>query len=357
MSLLVKLKKIGIDMMELFGNLTNLGKLRRLRKLAILGLTHYGLPDPQLTYHGFETNLLYRVTIAGGERFMLRLAYPGWRTMADLTAEAMWLTALSEDTDIPVPAVLPTRDGELVLTVTSPEVPDMWPMTLMRYAPGRLLGHYLTEENLTRMGCLFARLHQHGAAWSPPVNFTQRRFEHWLSRGEPDLISGDGNLQENEVQEVHHIEISAIHREWIDKMIAQVEKAYQALDRTDLRVIHCDLWHDNIKLHQGVLYPFDFEDTVWGYRAHDIAMAMLDLLETVGEVRYPNLLEAFHRGYQSLLPWPEARIEPFQVGRLLWKFNWVARFHSDYLAGMIECHIPVFEQYERTGAVNLPKSG
>ena len=340
-----------------YENLTNKGKLRRLRILAILGLTHYDLQDPQLTYHGFETNLLYRVTTAVGERFMLRLAYPGWRTLADLTAEALWLTALSQDTDIPVPTVLPTRDGELVLSITSPEVPDVWPMTLMRYVPGRLLGHYLTPANLEKMGLLFARLHQHGKSWTPPANFTQRRFNHWLSRDEPDLISSDGCTHVNPRHGVNQVAISHIGRTWIDRMIASVEGAYQELDPSDLRVIHCDLWHDNIKLHQGMLYPFDFEDTVWGYRAHDIAMAMLDLLETVGEVRYLDLLGAFQRGYQSLLPWPEARIEPFQIGRLLWKINWVARHHPDYLAGMIERHIPVFEHFERTGAMILPKSG
>jgi Ser/Thr protein kinase RdoA (MazF antagonist) len=343
--------------MKAYENLTNRGKLRRLRKLAILGLSHYDLPDPQLTYHGFETNLLYWVTAAGGERFMLRLAYPGWRTLTDLTAEALWLTALSEDTDIPVPAVLPTRDGELVLSIMSPEVPDVWPMTLMRYAPGRLLGNYLTGPNLVKMGCLFARLHQHGVDWMPPANFTKRRFEHWLSRGEPDLISSSGDSRGNDGQRKHQVEISTTHQVWIDRMIAQVEMAYQEIDRSDLRVIHCDLWHDNIKLHQGVLYPFDFEDTVWGYRAHDIAMAMLDLLETVGGARYAVLLDAFQRGYQSLLPWPEARIEPFQIGRLLWKINWVAHHQPDYLVGMIERHIPVFEHFEQNGAVILPKSG
>ncbi|MBW6467162.1 MAG: phosphotransferase [Brevefilum sp.] len=340
-----------------YDRLTNLGKLRRLRKLALAGLSHYDLPDPQLTYHGFETNLMYRVTTARGERFMLRLAYPGWRTLADLTAEALWLTALSEDTDIPVPAVLLTRDGALVLSVTSPEVPDVWPMTLMRYVPGRLLGHYLTPVNLEKMGNLFARLHQHGADWTPPANFTTRRFEHWLSRGEPDLISSDGGNRENEVQGKHYAEISPLHRAWIDRMIDLVEEAYQGLDRFDLRVIHCDLWHDNIKLHQGVLSPFDFEDTVWGYRAHDIAMAMLDLLETVGEARYEGLLTAFAVGYQAFLPWPEARIEPFQIGRLLWKINWVAHHQPDFLAGMIERHIPVFEHFERTGALILPMPG
>ena len=337
--------------MQPFQTLTNRGKLRRLQQMAQVGLSHYDLEDPQLFYYGFETNLLFVVKTARGERFMLRLAYPGWRTLTDLQSEALWVNALSRDTDIPVPEIVPTRSGDLVLDIASPAVPDRWYMTLMGWLPGRLLGHYLTTDNLVRMGRLFAQLHIHGATWQPPANFTQRRFEHWLSRGEPDLISGQGASHV-----VRMFELSQIQKNWIQSMIEQVEAAYQAIDRADLRVIHCDLWHDNIKLQRGVLYPFDFEDTVWGFRAHDIAMAMLDLLETVGEARYPALLGAFQHGYESFLSWPDDRIEPFQIGRMLWMLNWVARYEPEHLPNMIARYIPVFAHFDQTGEVILPKS-
>jgi Ser/Thr protein kinase RdoA (MazF antagonist) len=343
--------------MQPYHTLSNRGKLRRLRQLAQLGLSHYEIQDPQLTYHGFETNLLYRVTTARGEYFMLRLAYPGWRTLLDLQSEALWINALSRDTDIPVPKIKPANSGDLVLDIASPDVPDHWYMTLMQWVPGRLLGYHLTEHNLKKMGRLFAELHIHGAAWQPPANFTQRRFEHWLSRGEPDLISGLGLSQGNNPQGNRMVELTPTKQSWIQSMAQQVEVAYQMGDRADLRVIHCDLWHDNIKLNQGVLHPFDFEDTVWGYCAHDIAMAMLDLLEIVGEAHYPRLLGAFQRGYEALLSWPEAPIEPFQIGRMLWMINWVARHEPEHLLNMIERYVPVFGHFERTGMVILPKSG
>ena len=87
--------------------LTPAGKLRRLHRLALAALACYDLKDPQLTYHAFDTNLLYRVTAAttNGERFILRLAYPGWRTFEDLQSEALWLDALARDTVIPAPRV------------------------------------------------------------------------------------------------------------------------------------------------------------------------------------------------------------------------------------------------------------
>ncbi len=267
----------------------------------------------------------------------------GWRTLTDLRAEAAWLTALHEETDIPVPEIISTQQGEKVLSLNVPEIPDIWHMTLMRWVPGRLLGGYLNEINLAKLGKLFAELHQHGASWKPPVGFSTRRFEHWLSRGE-----------ENHLENLSKSDIPSPQREVLARISTHVEDAYQATDQADLRVIHCDLWHDNIKLHKEVLRPFDFEDTVWGYRAHDIAMAMLDLHETVGEARYPVLLATFHQGYTSQLSWPDDPIEPFQIGRLLWKINWVARYEPGYLNRMIEKHIPLFTHYEQTGQVILP---
>lgn len=340
--------------MQAYNDLTPAGKLRRLHGLAGEALACYDLQAPRLVYHGFDTNLLYRVTTAAGERFMLRLAVPGWRTFEDLRSEALWLEALGRDTAILAPHIVPARSGQYVLPLTRPDISDTWNVSLMSWAPGRLLGGYLTPRNLAMMGALFADLHQHGGSWTPPAGFTTRRFEHWLSRGEENLIVEAGSSSPDQAQSQPVAALPAHARDLLNRLHRHVESAYAAIDRADLRVIHCDLWHDNIKLYRGRLHPFDFEDTVWGFRSHDIAMAMLDLLETTGEAGYPGLLAAFRRGYQAHMAWPDDPIEPFQIGRLLWKINWVARRQPQWLARMIARHVPVFEHYERTGEVRLP---
>ena len=330
--------------MTSFHELSPAAKLRRLRALAERALAEYDLSDPSIVFHGFETNLMYRVHAGTGQRYMLRLASPGWRTFDDLCSEAMWLDALARDTAIRAPRVIAARDGRWVVRTCVPGVPEPWNVSLMTWVPGRLLGHYLNRRNLARMGALFAELHCHGIEWTPPAGFTTRRFEHWLSRDEPNLIVGDvGN-------HVPHGDA----RNAIERMSRIVEDAYAAIDRRDLRVIHCDLWHDNIKLHDGALHPFDFEDTVLGYRAHDIAMAMLDLLESTDEARYDDLLRAFRSGYEAHLAWADEPIEPFQIGRLLWTLNWVARHEPQWLTVSAEKHLPVFRTFERTGRVAKP---
>jgi Ser/Thr protein kinase RdoA (MazF antagonist) len=340
--------------MKTYKDLSPAGKLRRLHALAGAALAHYDLKAPEITCHGFGTNLLYRVTTASGERFMLRLAAPGWRTFEDLRSEALWLDALGRDTTVAAPGVVPARSGELVLPLSRAGIPGVWNTTLMTWVPGRLLGCYLTARNLEKMGALFAELHHHGGAWVPPTGFTTRRFEHWLSRGEENRIVVDGPAAAAASLAEGTAALSAHARDLLEHMHRHVESAYTAIDRADLRVIHCDLWHDNIKLHRGALHPFDFEDTVWGYRSHDIAMAMLDLLEVTGEQRYAELLTAFQRGYQAYMDWPEDRIEPFQIGRLLWKINWVARHQPQWLTSTVERHVPVFEHYAQTGRVICP---
>jgi Ser/Thr protein kinase RdoA (MazF antagonist) len=141
----------------------------------------------------------------------------------------------------------------------------------MTWVPGRSLGHYLTPANLEKMGGLFARLHLQSGVWKAPAGFNPQTFIQFLGRGEPDRIFA-----------LYQIEnYSSESQELIAQVRKRVEQAHLDLDPADLRVIHCDLWHDNIRIHRGKLWPFDFEDTIYGYRLHDIAMAMLDLIAGV----------------------------------------------------------------------------
>lgn len=298
-----------------------------------------------LRLHSFETNLLYRVRTDSGERYMLRLAYPRWRTLEDLQAEAAWLDALHTDTDIGAPRVIRAASGEQVVMMNGDGVPATWRYaTLMSWVEGRLLAHSLTPTNLERMGDLFARLHLHGKAWTPPRDFTTKRFEAFLSRGEPDVLFEAGLIQTFRDEDR---EAFTHAREW-------VERDYAALDRADLRVIHCDLWHGNIKLDGGKLRPFDFEDTIWGYRLHDLAMALLDLVESVGAARYTELLAAFRSGYEKRLDWPEGNLEVLQLGRLLWKANQAARFQPNLVGPMSEQYGEIFRRFEQSGVLHLP---
>ncbi|MDC7222441.1 MAG: phosphotransferase [Spirochaetales bacterium] len=307
-----------------YHTLTSMGKLRRLHKLAsrMVG-THY-FEDFTLRFLCYETNLIYLVRNGAGERMILRLATPGWRTKENLVNESLWLEALSEGGEFTVPRPILSRRGERVVTLTMDGIPGTWNGSLFTYLPGRPLEHSLTPGNGVKLGALTAQLHVQGKEWIRPIEFTEQKFDSYLSRGEEEVLFSCEVLASLPKED----------REMLYTVRDRVAREYDSFDREDLRVIHCDLWHGNVKIDRGELCPFDFEDTILGFPLHDIAMALLDIKEEVPR-DYPKLRDSYRRGYESIRPWPQGSLETLMAGRVLWQLNWISRFKPDKLSGAL----------------------
>ena len=326
--------------------LTRLGILRRRRPLAMQALAQYPIAIRRVDLVSHQTNYIYRVLSADGTRHVLRLVAPFWRTEENLQAEVMWLDALARDTSIPSPRIIPTTSGQPFVRLSPGHGRPDRRAVLMTWLPGMLLSRRLLPDNIRKMGELFGNLHVHAQAWQVPTDFPRPTFESFLSRGEEDALASPASLRQCQPREVKVLQLAR----------QRVESAYSALDRNDLCVIHCDLWHDNIKIFRGELAPFDFEDTVWGYRLHDIAMALLDLAEDVGVRRYQELYKEFRRGYESILPFPEGDLVGLQIGRLLWVVNWYARFAKEHFPRAAAFKIDVLRRALSAGALVDPLS-
>ena len=327
-----------------FESLTHRGSVRRMRALAWNALAHYEVQVTGLHYLGWFTNLMFRVETANGQRLVLRICTPNWRTDEDRQAEVAWLLALAGNPEIHAPVPLPARNGACIVEADAPGVPGTRQCLLMSWIPGANLGKHLNEVNLKKMGVLFARMHTQSASWTPPAGFTTRKMERVLARGEPEALFAPA-AQESFTPHTRRV------WEQAQEIVGHAyTKLYSQADR--LQVIHHDLWHDNIKLDRGRLYPLDFEDTVWGYPVQDIAMAMQDLMQDVPPERYEPLLEAFRRGYESLQPWPEAyegEMDIFRIGRMLWVANYVAHRQTQYLQDHLERNSLLLEAFLTTG--------
>ena len=334
--------------MKPFDALTRRSQARRLRALALNALAQYDLDLRDLRLLGVYTNFLYRVRTTDGATYVLRVCTPGWRTETDLRSEAMWLQALHRDTDLGAPVPVAARSGEFVIEATAPTVPGVRRSLLMSWLPGPLLAADLSEANLCAMGALFARLHAHGARWTPPQGFTQRRMDREYARDEEDVLF---SCQEG---------FTPHTREVMERAWGMVDGAFRRLygapadgrGAPGLQVIHNDLHHENIKRSRGRLRPFDFEDTIWGYPVQDIAMAMQDLMLDVAPQAYDPLLDAFRQGYEAHAAWPEGyegQIDAFRVGRLFWVANYVARYQRPYLRQHVDWTARMVEGFLETG--------
>jgi Ser/Thr protein kinase RdoA (MazF antagonist) len=337
--------------MKSFGQLTRRGQIRRLRELALHALGQYSLEVTELRLVGVYTNTLFRLRTGDDRLYVLRVCTPGWRAATDLRSEAMWLQALHRDTDIGAPVPVPARNGSLIIEASAAGVPGPRLCGIASWIPGPLLGSRLTEDNLFEMGVLFARLHEHGASFSPPKGFTKRKMDNIYARSEQDVLFS-GACRDA---------FTPRTRELLDQSMVLVREAFEYLyaDRAGLQVIHNDLHHDNIKLDRGRLRPFDFEDTIWGYPVQDIAMALQDLMMAVAPDAFDPLQAAFRHGYESRNRWPEryaGQIDTFRAGRLFWVANYVARYEPPYLKEHVDWTARILEGLLETGRIRKPRS-
>ncbi len=335
-----------------FESLHPRGQARRLHALARAALEQYALDVTRLRRVGTFTNTLFRVWTAEGASYAVRVCRPGWRTDTDLLSEALWLQALARETDIPVPQPLPARDGRLLVTAAAAGVPEPRRCTVQRWLPGTPLEKRLTEDNLAKMGELFARLHAHAAGFAPPPGFTQRQLDTLYARGEEAVLWGEACRDA----------FTDRTRAALQRAQAAAQKALAGLyaDPAGRRVIHNDLWHGNIKVYRGRLCPLDFEDTVWGYPVQDLAMALQDLMKDVSAEVFGPLRQALRRGYARHAPWPEryaGEIDALGAGRLVWVANYVARYERPHLRTFLDGLAPLLERYLETGELKKATNG
>jgi Ser/Thr protein kinase RdoA (MazF antagonist) len=332
--------------MKPFNQLTNRGKARRLRELALNALDQYEFEVVDIQLIGMRVNTVFRVRTIDGPSYIIRICGLGWRTIVDLQSEIAWLRALSRDTDIGAPEPQPTRNGDFIVRARAEGVPEARHCVVLSWIPGTLLGARLTEANLYKMGVLFGRMHEHAADFTPPQGFTQRKADTIYACGERDVLFDDP----------YRDAFTPRTQEIFERTRANINEAFERLyaNPTGFRVIHNDLHHNNVKIHRGCLRPFDFEHTMWGYPVQDFAVAIQGLMIRVGCDEFEPLQRAFRAGYESRIEWPEryeGQIDAFRAGRMMWVANYIAQFERERLSEYIDRLAPQFEQFLKTGII------
>lgn len=277
--------------MKPYGQLTRLGEIRRVRQLALNALTQYDLDVEQMRFVAWWTNAMFRFR-SEDRSYAIRVCEPGWRTDTDLRSEALWLDELARNSDIGAPVPLTDRNGEFVVQATADGVPQAHRCMVMTWLSGTMLTRQrLTEPILHATGDLFARLHDQALGYKPPENFTTRRMDRIYARDEEDVL----------LKEHHRGAFTSHSRDVFERAVGNVKEAFASRYRepSGLRVTHNDLWYENIKTYRGRLYPYDFEDTIWGYPVQDIATSILDLVLDTESDRHHDLRSAFKQGYEA----------------------------------------------------------
>ena len=284
-----------------FSGLTRLGQVRRLRALAIEALEAYDLTWTRLRLLSNEWNCTFRVDSTRGPRALRVMRRDTAIADRKVRSEDEFVRALAADTGIGLPRIIPTRSGDPYVLASATGVPEPRACVLLEWLRGGLLADQVSIRHWAALGELMARMHGFASGWTPSPSFDAVAYESVLAYGAPlvlfgsdrvDLLGLDDLLRE--AYEVTNERIAAIMR-----------------DQPHL-VIHGDMHGENVKVHRGVLIPFDWEDLLWGAPILDVATALFYVRDRTD---YRELAGAFRSGYERHRPWVETR--PGEVDQLL----------------------------------------
>ena len=294
--------------MKPYDELTRLGRLRRLRKLAEVALDAYGLSGARLTFCHYEGNVIFRVDAQGPgpiapkkgpyveNRYVLRILTTG--NVQGVASELTWLTALSRDAGIAVREPIATLDGELLIKVSTPGVPDGRIVSLMRWLDGRLLTNNMRPNRARAWGRVVAKLHNFAAGWQPPEGFTR---PHWDWEGQLGGREFSRPVKELVASMPKHFqEPFGIVSDQAREVIESFGKGPDAYG-----MVHMDMYPENVLFKGKEVYPFDYEDCGFGYWMWDIGVALC-LWPWTEEWYW--IRDAFLEGYAQVRTCPESQL-------------------------------------------------
>ena len=194
----------------------------------------------RVLHHAFNTTFGIRAT--SGDRYALRINVNSSSSRSQIEAEIAWIRSLAKDKIIDVPHPISAKSGEFVVVVPSPaglSQPQLF-CVLYSWISGKPGYRVASEETARLLGEATAKLHRHAKSCSDLNAVTFRPL--------PDLLFGS--------------ELRFRDTEVYSRVYDRAERLWAKLLSSPRRPIHYDLHLANVKLNNGRLFVFDFDDAV-----------------------------------------------------------------------------------------------
>ena len=300
--------------MKPYEELTRLGRLRRLRKLAEIALEKYGISDGILTFQHYGGNVIFRVDVTAPvssieaceyylpNRYNLRIL--SMNNPQFTQSELAWVAILRNEAGLPVPEPVPTLDGQLLTTISTPGVPQGKVVSLMRWVDGRQFAEKsLRLYHARAWGQLTGRLHRFAAQWYPPDDF--KRFD-WDWDGQ----LGNGVLRTPVDELVASMPIAL--QEPFKQISQQIKDVLESFGKGPdaYGMIHSDMYLENVLFKTEEPRLIDFEDCGFGHWMLDIGIV---LSQFRWMDQWPHIRDTFLEGYTQMHTLPDEQLEQLDL--------------------------------------------
>jgi Ser/Thr protein kinase RdoA (MazF antagonist) len=282
-----------------------------MRQLAQTAMNAYGLADARFKFLKYAGNTLFRVQEINATnlpkddmflpgQYLLRIHQSGYQTTEAIELELMWLRAMRQEADLPIPEPILTQEGKLLTQVCLPGITEQRNCSLLRWVKGRFITKGIGPHHYRAQGRLMARLHNHASHWQVPAGFKKRKFD-WDGLFRDDLGEGIPASEAWALLPPEYIKPFDVIARKVKLVMGQLGKGREAYG-----LIHGDLGMDaNILSWKGEARAIDFDDSGFGYFLYDLSIALEHCQE---DEDLPRFREALLEGYNQVRPIPEDQL-------------------------------------------------
>ena len=283
-------------------------------------------PDASVALLNVSENATFLVSDPGAGPSVLRVHRLGYHTEQEIASELAWMDALRAEAGVRTPRVLPTADGQRVVTVPENSSRERH-CVRFEFLPGTEPGgepggepaedgrSRLTGRHFEELGEITARMHRHAQRWTRPEWFTRFHWDYAAAFGE---AARWGRWQDG-------VGVGPAERHVLarldDALHARLSAFGQGPERYGL--IHADTRLANLLVHEGSVSVIDFDDSGFSWYLYDLGTSV-SFFEHSPEV--PGLVDSWLTGYRRvsrLTAEDEAEIWTFIMFRRLLLLAWI----------------------------------
>jgi Ser/Thr protein kinase RdoA (MazF antagonist) len=287
-------------------------------EIAQEALKEYNLNNVPVIYLNHSENVTFQVIRPGGSSSLLRIHEPVVPALGDhganpsvVKSELLWLEALRQKTDLPIPRPIRNRRGHLVTRITFKRE-QRFNCTMLEWLEGEAYERdFESAETATQIGIIVGKLHQFASQWYLPAGFVRpRRDITYFQKAFQTLAPA-----------VEDKRISYKDYKCLETSLGLLTGMMQTLRRSHQTegILHGDLHKGNFLYRAGEIRLIDFSMCCTGNFMFDLGICFSDM--------NPALHPFFLEGYRQYMHLPfnyAFMIEAFFIGSMLGTFSfWI----------------------------------
>ncbi len=309
--------------MKNFDELTTHGKKLRLRKIIEIGLKSYNINVGSFKFFDEATNMLYKLKDLDGSYYMVKVFDDINSTYEDNLVEVFMLDTVAARTELEVPKILHTRDGDGILQIHSRYSSNPVRMAIYHWVEGKEFYANESYDGFYNLGQTMASLHVATRAISLPHKIIAKKFDKVFYFKDEKAVYKEPQYQKFLTPEYHHL---------MDKLIPMVDQVLQNLyKQPGLQLIHGDINPWNILIDDETISVIDYEDTSLAYAVQDIAITLYYYRYTEG-IDYSKAKDQLLKGYSTITSLPDfdnKLLEFIMLARRLNFMNYILLISDD----------------------------